>query len=73
MNQKNLKDNMLCVRCDNCKKPFHITAKPQSKKTGEEEIALNCPYCNEALIVKVPQQIVKTDVIFRGERRKGKN
>lgn len=72
MNQKNLKDKMLRVSCDHCKKPFHLTAEPKSDKSGEEEIALNCPYCNEALIVKVPRRMVKTTVMFRGESRKGK-
>ncbi|MDZ7361405.1 MAG: hypothetical protein ONB46_11880 [candidate division KSB1 bacterium] len=74
MTQKDPKDNIFKVKCDHCSKPFHYTAKSESKKSksddaGEEEIVLECPYCQKKLMVKVPRWAVDEDTMYRGDVR----
>jgi DNA-directed RNA polymerase subunit RPC12/RpoP len=73
MKQKSLKDEIFQVKCVNCNKPFHITAHSKSDDPGEQEIALNCPYCKQSLMVKVPRRILGTEVMLRAlESQKAK-
>jgi len=74
MSQKNPKANIFTVKCAHCNKPFHYTAKPKSEKSksdkaGEEEIALNCPYCQTPLMVTVPRRAVGKETMYRGPVR----
>jgi RNase P subunit RPR2 len=62
----NLQDRIARVLCDHCRKPFHLTAKPKSDKQGEEEIKLNCPYCETPLLVKVPRRYLSQRTMLRG-------
>ncbi len=61
-----LKDRIGRVLCENCHKPFHLAAQPKSNEPGEEEIKLNCPYCDTALLVKVPRRFLSKDILLRG-------
>jgi DNA-directed RNA polymerase subunit RPC12/RpoP len=54
------------VRCAHCEKPFHLTAKAKSDEAGDEEVALNCPYCDHSLTVTVPRAAIERDALFRG-------
>lgn len=53
--------------CCHCKKPFHIRSNIDSGDPGTEEIKVNCPYCNEPLLVRVPRSMVPKDGILRGK------
>ncbi len=61
MAKKNLK-----VKCAGCNKPFHFIPQAESKEAGEIEMALDCPFCETHLIVKVPRGLGGKETIFRG-------
>jgi len=54
------------VRCAHCDKPFHITATSKSDDAGDEEIVLNCPYCEKANTVAVPRPAIEQVTLVRG-------
>lgn len=62
-----MKENVMAfeVRCAHCEKPFHLTATPKPDVAGEEEIVLNCPYCNKPITVAVPRVMVETATMMR--------
>jgi DNA-directed RNA polymerase subunit RPC12/RpoP len=66
MAKKNLKDNILKVKCANCKKPFHFTPQAESNEPGDVEMALDCPFCQTQLIVKVPRRLGERETMLRG-------
>jgi RNase P subunit RPR2 len=65
MKSTSLKNEIFRVICANCRKPFHMTAQTKSEAPGEAEIAINCPYCQTLLMVRVPRRLVGTDLMFR--------
>ncbi|MCG3154878.1 MAG: hypothetical protein DKINENOH_01474 [bacterium] len=60
-----LKDRIGRVQCEHCHKPFHLAAQPKSEAEGEEEIKLNCPYCDTPLLVKVPRRYLPQNTLLR--------
>jgi DNA-directed RNA polymerase subunit RPC12/RpoP len=51
--------------CDHCGKPFHIRAEVKTKAEGDEEIKVNCPYCDRPLMVKIPRRVLDKTTTFR--------
>jgi len=72
MEKKNAKTEALSVKCAHCRKPFHFTpqAKAEAKRTGEVEIALECPYCQKQNIVKVPAKLAGKETMLRGDKNR---
>jgi len=72
MPEKSPSEAVYQVDCSNCHKSFQITASIQSTEAGDEEIAVNCPYCEKKLIVKLPRSALVKETIFRGMPKKGR-
>ena len=53
------------VECPWCDKPFTLRAEKRNDDPGEEEIGLDCPYCQKSVIVTVPKNIASPEIIFR--------
>ena len=54
------------VECKACGKPFHVDLNVVYKKRGEEEdIALDWPYFQKTVIVRLPRGWVEKDWMFR--------
>ena len=58
-------EHLFRIDCPKCEKPFCIVAKSRSKKTGDEDFAMNCPYCKETIMVKIPKNFIGKGTIFR--------
>lgn len=73
MTPKNPQARHWQVQCAHCQKPFHFTPEKKAKagKTGEVEIALECPYCQKQNLVTVPEKFVQVDVLLRGSKNQG--
>lgn len=54
------------VTCINCQKPFHLRGKETNDDAGDEEISVDCPYCQTALIVSVPRRVLAKVTQMRG-------
>ena len=65
MNQDSEFEFFQVEACDHCGKPFHIRAEVKSKDKGDDEIEVDCPYCDQPLMVKIPKRVIPKTTTFR--------
>lgn len=54
------------VHCDHCEKPFHVRFPLVSDEDGEANVVVNCLYCREEVVVRLPRRYVEKEHLLRG-------
>ena len=54
------------VFCAHCERPFRVRFAPVSEESGESEVAVNCMYCAETVMIALPRKYVRKEHLTRG-------